>query len=129
MAVFWFRVPIRGSLVLLFGAAALFLLSSVAGGLLISTVARTQQQAMMAMFLFFQPAMLISGFLFPVANMPVIIQYLSLLNPLRHFLVIIRGIFPKGVGLETLWPQMLGLLALGIALLILSTLRFRTRLE
>jgi len=128
VAVLWFRVPIRGSLALLFGAAALYLLSTVGIGLYISTVSRTQQQAMMAMSFFFIPANLFSGFLFPIASMPVAIQYLSLLNPLRHFLVIIRGIFLKGVGFHILWPEMLSLLLLGIALLTLSTLRFRTRL-
>ena len=129
VAVFWFRVPIRGSLLLLFVAAGLFLLSTIGIGLLISTISRTQQQAMMAMSFFFMPAMLISGYLFPIANMPPVIQYLSLLNPLRHFLVIVRGIFLKGIGLELLWPPMLWLLGLGIALLTLSALRFRTRLE
>jgi len=129
VAVFWFRVPIRGSLLLLFVAAGLFLLSTIGIGLLISTVSRTQQQAMMAMSFFFMPAMLISGYLFPIANMPPVIQYVSLLNPLRHFLVIVRGIFLKGIGLELLWPPMLWLLGLGIALLTLSALRFRTRLE
>lgn len=128
-AVFWFGVPIRGSLALLFGASALFLLSTVGIGLLISTVSRTQQQAMMAMSFFFMPAMLISGYLFPIANMPTVIQYLSLLNPLRHFLVIVRGVFLKGIGIEILWPHLLGLLGLGIALLMLSALRFRTRLD
>jgi ABC-2 type transport system permease protein len=129
VAVFWFRVPIRGSLLLLFGAAGLFLLSTVGIGLLISTVSRTQQQAMMAMSFFFMPAMLISGYIFPIANMPVAIQYLSLLNPLRHFLVIARGVFLKGIGIGILWPQLLGLLGLGIALLALSAVRVRTRLE
>jgi ABC-2 type transport system permease protein len=129
VSIFWFRIPIRGSLLLLFGASALYLLSTVGIGLLISTVSRTQQQAMMAMSFFFQPALLISGFLFPIANMPVAVQYLSLLNPLRHFLVIIRGIFLKGVGFETLWPSLLWLLGLGVGLFVLSTLRFRTRLE
>lgn len=128
-AVFWFQVPIRGSLALLFGAAALYLLSSVGIGLYISTVSRTQQQAMMAMAFFFMPANLFSGFLFPISAMPWPIQYLSLLNPLRHFLVIIRGIFLKGIGLAILWPEMLALLLLGAVLLGLSALRFRTRLE
>jgi len=129
VAVFWFRVPIRGSLLLLFVASGLFLLSTIGIGLLISTISRTQQQAMMAMSFFFMPAMLISGYLFPIANMPPVIQYVSLLNPLRHFLVIVRGIFLKGSGLELLWQPMLWLLGLGLALLTLSALRFRTRLE
>ncbi|HTY78553.1 MAG TPA: ABC transporter permease [Candidatus Bathyarchaeia archaeon] len=129
VAVFWFGVPIRGSLLLLLVASALFLLSTIGIGLFISTITRTQQQAMMAMTFFFMPAMLISGYLFPIANMPAVIQYLSLLNPLRHFLVIVRGIFLKGIGPALLWPSMLWLLGLGIALLTLSALRFRTRLE
>jgi ABC-2 type transport system permease protein len=129
VAVFWFRVPIRGSLVLLLAASVLFLLSTIGIGLLISTVARTQQQAMMAMSFFFIPAMLLSGYLFPIASMPPAAQVLSLANPLRHFLVIVRGVFLKGIGLEVLWPQMLGLLGLGIALLTLSAARVKTRLE
>lgn len=128
-AVFWFRVPIRGSLVLLFAASVLFLLSTIGIGLLISTVSRTQQQAMMAMSFFFIPAMLISGYVFPISSMPTVVQYLSLLNPLRHFLVIARGIFLKGIGIDLLWPQMLWLLSLGIGLLTLSAVRFKTRLE
>jgi ABC-2 type transport system permease protein len=129
VAVFWFRVPIRGSLALLLAASVLFLLSTIGIGLLISTVARTQQQAMMAMSFFFIPAMLLSGYLFPIASMPPAAQVLSLANPLRHFLVIVRGVFLKGIGLEVLWPQMLGLLGLGIALLTLSAARVKTRLE
>jgi ABC-2 type transport system permease protein len=129
VAVFWFEVPIRGSLLLLFGSTALYLLSALGIGLFISTVSRTQQQALMTTFFFFQPAMLLSGFVFPIANMPVAIQYLTYLDPLRYFLVIIRGIFLKGNGPAVLWPQMLALLILGAAVFTLSTLRFRKRLE
>jgi ABC-2 type transport system permease protein len=128
VAVLWFEVPIRGSLLLLFGSSILFLLSAVGGGLYISTLCQTQQQAMMSMAFFFQPAMLLSGFLFPIANMPVVVQYLCLLNPLRHFMVIVRGIFLKGVGMEVLWPEILALLLLGAVLFTLSTRRFRMRL-
>jgi ABC-2 type transport system permease protein len=129
VAIFWFRVPIRGSLALLLAASSLFLLSTIGIGLLISTVSRTQQQAMMAMSFVFIPAMLLSGFVFPIASMPAAAQVLSLVNPLRHFLVIVRGVFLKGIGLEILWPQMLTLLGLGIALLTLSAVRVKTRLE
>jgi len=125
VAVFWFQVPIRGSLALLFGTAALYLLSTVGIGLYISTVSRTQQQAMMAMAFFFMPANLFSGFLFPIAAMPWPIQYLSLLNPLRHFLVIIRGIFLKGIGLDLLWPQAAALGAWGAVVLSLAVVRSR----
>lgn len=128
VAVFWFEVPIRGSLALLFGATALYLLSALGIGLFISTISSTQQQALMSTFFFFQPAMLLSGFVFPIANMPEPIQYLTWLNPLRYYLVVIRGIFLKGSGPGVLWPEMLALLALGAAVLAVSTLRFRKRL-
>jgi ABC-2 type transport system permease protein len=129
MAVFWFGVPIRGSLLLLFGATALYLLPVLGIGLFISTISRTQQQAMMSTFFFFQPAMLLSGFAFPIANMPEAIQWLTYLNPLRYFLVIIRGLFLKGNGVAILWPQMLALLVLGTVVLTASSLRFRKRME
>lgn len=129
VAVFWFTVPIRGSLLLLFGATALYLLSALGIGLFISTVSKTQQQALMSTFFFFQPAMLLSGFVFPIANMPEAIQYVTYLNPLRYFLVIIRGIFLKGSGPAVLWPEMLALFVLGAAVFTISTLRFRKRLE
>lgn len=114
---------------LLFGATALYLLSTLGIGLFISTVSRTQQQALMSTFFFFQPAMLLSGFVFPIDNMPVFVQYLTYADPLRYFLIIIRGIFLKGNGPGVLWPQMLGLLVLGTAVFTVSTLRFRKRLE
>jgi len=129
VAVFWFAVPIRGSLFLLFGATALYLLSTLGIGLLISTVSKTQQQALMSTFFFYLPAVLLSGFMFPIANMPAAVQYVTYANPLRYFLVIIRGIFLKGNGPAVLWPQMLGLLILGTAVITASTLRFRKRLE
>ncbi len=129
VAVFWFSVPIRGSLPLLFGATALYLLSTLGIGLFISTVSRTQQQALMSTFFFYLPAVLLSGFMFPIANMPVAVQYLTYGNPLRYFLVIVRGIFLKGNGPDVLWPQMLALFILGSAVFTVSTLRFRKRLE
>jgi len=98
-------------------------------GLLISTVSRTQQQAMMSTFFFYFPAVLLSGFMFPIANMPTVIQWLTLLNPLRHFLIIARGIFLKGVGLPILWPQLVFLLIMGSAVLWLATRRFHKTLE
>jgi ABC-2 type transport system permease protein len=129
VAVFWFAVPIRGSLFLLFGATALYLLSTLGIGLFISTVSKTQQQALMSTFFFYLPAVLLSGFMFPVANMPAAVQYVTYANPLRYFLVIIRGIFLKGNGPAVLWPHMLGLLILGTAVITASSLRFRKRLE
>ncbi len=124
IAAYWFDVPIRGSLLLLVGATSLYLMSTLGIGLLISTISRTQQQAMMSAFFYYFPAMLLSGFVFPIANMPETVQWVTYLNPLRYFLVIIRGIFLKGVGLEILWPQMAALLILGTATLWLAAQRF-----
>lgn len=129
VGVFLFDIPIRGSIPLLLGAATLYLLSSLGIGLFISTISRTQQQAMMTMFFFFLPAILLSGFIFPIANMPEVVQYLTYANPLRYFLIIIRGIFLKGNGLAVLWPQMLALAVIGSAVFTFSALRFRKRLE
>jgi ABC-2 type transport system permease protein len=124
IGVFWFEVPIHGSLPLLLLATALYLMTTLGVGLLISTVSQTQQQAMMTTFFFFFPAMLLSGFAFPIANMPEVVQWLTLVNPLRYFLVIVRSIFLKGVGIDVLWTQMLPLLAMGIVTLGLAVRRF-----
>jgi ABC-2 type transport system permease protein len=129
VGVFWFEVPIRGSILLLLAATTLYLLSSLGIGLFISTISQTQQQAMMTMFFFFVPALLLSGFVFPISNMPPIVQYLTYADPLRYFLVIIRGIFLKGSGFDILWPQMLALAILGGIVFTFSSLRFRTRME
>jgi ABC-2 type transport system permease protein len=125
LAAFWFDIPIRGSLLLLGVATGVYLLSTLGFGLFISTVSRSQQQAMMSAFMFMFPAMLLSGFAFPIENMPESIQYLTWLNPLRHYLVIIRGIFLKGVGSAVLWPQIVGLAVLGSAILAVAVYRFR----
>jgi len=129
VGVFLFEVPIRGSILLLFFCTTLYLLSSLGIGLFISTISRTQQQAMMSMFFFFVPAILLSGFIFPIANMPEVVQYMTYANPLRYFLIIIRGIFLRGNGFDVLWPQMLALAILGATVFTFSSLRFRKRLE
>jgi len=128
LAAFWFRVPVRGSIPLLFGATGLFLMSSLGFGLLISTLSRTQQQAMMSAFFFIFPAMLLSGFAFPIENMPKPVQWLTYIDPLRYYLVIIRGIFLKGVGVGILWPQFLALFILGAVILGFAVGRFRKTL-
>ena len=128
VGVLWFHVPVRGSLLLLLACTILFLMTTLGIGLFISTLCNTQQEAMMSAFFFFFPALLLSGFIFPIYNMPTVIQYITFLNPLRYFLVIVRGIFLKGIGIEILWPQMLALLIMGIAVLTISSLRFRKRL-
>lgn len=123
--VFWFDVPIRGQVLLLLVATALYLMTGLGIGLLISTLSQTQQQAMMSGFFFFFPAVLLSGFMFPIANMPPVVQWVTYLNPLRYFLVIVRGIFLKGVGAGVLWPQMAALAVIGVGVLGLATWRFR----
>jgi len=125
VAVGWFGVPIRGNLLLLFVATGLYLMTTLGVGLLISTVSQTQQQAMMSTFFFYFPAVLLSGFMFPIANMPEVVQWLTYLNPLRYFLIIVRGIFLKGVGPGILWPQMIALAIMGTATLSLAAGRFR----
>ncbi|HEX9010144.1 MAG TPA: ABC transporter permease, partial [Holophagaceae bacterium] len=123
--VFWFRVPMLGFPPILFLGTALYLLSTLGVGLFISTVSSTQQQAMMTAFFFMLPAFMLSGFVYPIANMPHVVQALTLLNPLRYYLVIIRGVFLKGLGLQVLWPQMMALALLGSAMLLLAAGRFR----
>jgi ABC-2 type transport system permease protein len=124
-----FHVPFRGSALLLFACAILFLMTSLGAGLFISTISQTQQQAMMTTFLLFQPFFLLSGFTFPLRNMPESIQYLTLLNPVRYFIEIVRGLFLKGSGVSVLWPQMLALGIFGVVILSLSAMRFRKRLD
>lgn len=125
VAVLWFSIPLRGSIVLLMLASVLYLMNTLGMGLLISTMSSTQQQAMLSCFFFIFPATLLSGFAFPIANMPGVIRALTLLNPVRYMMTILREIFLKGNGLETLWPCFLALFALGSALLFAATLRFR----
>ena len=124
-----FHVPIRGSFALLFGCTVLFLLSTLGVGLFISTISQTQQQAMMASFFFFMPAMLLSGFAFPIRNMPPSVQYMTLLNPLRYFMQIVRDLFLKGVGLASIWQEVLALFIFGLAILGISALRFHKNLD
>lgn len=128
VGVLWFGIPIKGSLPLLTASTAVYLLSVLGIGLFISTISKTQQQALMATFLFYLPAVLLSGFIFPIENMPAIIQYGTYINPLRYFLVIIRGIFLKGSGAGILWQQIVSLFILGIIVITLSSLRFKKRL-
>jgi ABC-2 type transport system permease protein len=128
VAVFWFEVPLRGSFGLLVALSLLYVLCTLSLGLFISTVSDTQQQAMMtATFFFLTPMVYLSGFIFPIENMPAVIQPFTYLIPLRYFLVIVRGIFLKGIGLELLWPQAAALAAWGIVVLSLAVARSRKR--
>ena len=128
VGVLWFGIPVRGSFVLLVSAMSVYLLSALGIGLLISTISQTQQQAMMSTFFFFMPAVLLSGFMFPIANMPVVVQWLTYLNPMRYAMVILRGIFLKGVGMSILWPQITALAVMGAITLGLASRRFRKTL-
>lgn len=128
VGVLWFEVPFRGSfLVLLLGTMA-FLFNSVGLGLLISTVSSTQQQAMMAGNLYLTPAILLSGLIFPIANMPVFFQYLTSLNPLMYFIVVTQGVFLKGAGLALLWPEITAMTVLGLGMLALAVARFKVHI-
>lgn len=129
VARFWFDVPLRGSVILLYMMSGVFVLTTLGLGLFISTISKTQQQAMMtAQFFIFMPSIFLSGFTFPIQNMPQSIQYVTYIIPLRYFMEIIRGIFLKGDGIAELWSQGLALLAFGIIILTLSVLRFHKRL-
>jgi len=129
VSIYWFEVPMRGSIPLLFAMSLVYLMSTLGLGLFISSISQTQQQAMMtATFFFLTPMIYLSGFIFPIENMPGWIQPLTFLIPLRYFLVIVRGIFLKGVGLETFWPQALALFTWGAVVLTLATLRSSKRL-
>jgi ABC-2 type transport system permease protein len=129
IGVFWFELPFRGSSFILLLGNILFLLSSVGIGLFISTICSTQQQAQISTFFFSMPAFILSGFVFPLENLPAWIRYLTYVNPLRYFQVIIRGVFLKGNGLDILWPQMLALAVLGGLMVLFSSLRFQKRLK
>ena len=130
IAVLWFRVPLRGSFVELIGLSFLFVLVVLAIGLLVSTMARTQQQAMMSsMFFIMTPMIYLSGFLFPIENMPAPIRAVTYFLPLRYFAEIVRGLFLKGAGLSTLWPNALALAVFAVGLTLLAARRFRKTLD
>jgi ABC-2 type transport system permease protein len=125
VALLWFRIPFRGSVLLLLLASVLYILAVLGTGLFISTISRTQQEAFMSVFLLFMPVILLSGFMFPVTSMPALFRWLTLANPMRHYLEIVRGIFLKGAGLDALWTQFLALFFLGAGILWLAASRFR----
>lgn len=129
VAILWFHVPLRGSLLLLATGSLCFILAAIGLGLLISTISATQQEAFMTMFFFLLPVIILGGFMFPVANMPVPFQWLSLLDPLRHYLELVRGVFLKGAGLTALWTQLLALAVMGPGLLWFAVLRFHKTIE
>lgn len=129
VGMLWFQVPFRGNPGVLLAGTCLFLLSTLAIGLLISTLCRTQQQAFASNFFVLNPMFILSGFSFPISSMPDALQWITYLDPLRYFLVIIRATYLKGVGMEVLWPQMGALALLGLGLFALALLRFRKSLD
>jgi ABC-2 type transport system permease protein len=124
-----FRLPMNGSVGLLYLAALVFLFSTLGMGLLVSTVSHTQQQAIFVIMLVIMPAVLLSGLMFPIANMPKPVQWLTYLNPLRYFLVILRGVILKGNTIMELIPQFFLMLSLGLILFTIAVTRFRKTIE
>lgn len=129
IAVLWFEIPLRGSLAALYLGLALFLLSAIGVGLMISSIAVTQQQGLLGAFLFLVPAVILSGFATPIANMPELVQQLTLLNPLRYFLLVLRGVFLEGDSMAMLWPQYWPMAIIGLVNLALAGWLFRRRLN
>jgi ABC-2 type transport system permease protein len=125
VALLWFGIPFRGNFLLLLGAGLLYLIPALGLGLFISTISSTQQEAFLATFLVIMPVILLSGFMFPVSSMPRVFEWLTLLNPMRHFLEIVRGVFLKGSGVTELWKQLLALGVMGPAILVFAGLRFK----
>jgi len=125
----WFQVPLRGSLLVLSAGTVLYLFCVLGIGLLISTLSENQQQAMVSAFFFLMPAIIFSGFASPISSMPKVLQLLTLADPLRYFIVILRGVFLKGVGFDVLWPQMACLAVFAVLILLASVLRFHKSLD
>jgi ABC-2 type transport system permease protein len=129
IGVFWFGVPIRGNLGLLLGLSALFLLTSLGIGIFISSMANTQQEAMLLTFLTMFPSIFLAGFFFPIEAMPGWLRVITYVIPLRYMLVVIRGIILKGVGLQILRQEVVALTIFGVVIMLLAAARFRKKLE
>ena len=125
---YWFRVPMRGSVTFLVFSTMLYLLTTLGIGLFISTLSSTQQEAMMTVFLIYSPMFLLSGFAYPIRNMPQIIQYITIINPMKYYLTVIRAIFLKGVGPVILWDELVALAVIGLTVIYLSTKKFQKNL-
>ena len=128
LGVLWFHIPLRGNLSLLLLSTCIYLFTTLGIGLFISTISSTQQEAMMSVFLFYMPTVLLSGFTYPIANMPQAIQWFTFANPLRYFMVVVRSLFLKGIGIDLLWLQLMPLIIIGLIVISISTLRFRRSL-
>jgi ABC-2 type transport system permease protein len=129
VVLFWFEVPLRGSFWTLALLTAPYIACCLGLGLLVSTISRTQQQAMMiSTFVFMMPQIYLSGFVFPIQNMPQIFQWISYSIPLRYYITVLRGVFLKGAGLDVLWPEALAMVGLATLILTFARLRYRVRL-
>lgn len=129
LTTLWFRVPLHGSFLLLFVLSGAFALSGLGLGVFISTISQNEQQSLMTALFVLIPSIILSGFVFPIANMPLPVQIITYLIPVRYYLVIVRGIFLKGIGIEYLWHQTAALLIFGISIFTLSILRFRKKIS
>jgi ABC-2 type transport system permease protein len=127
--VLWFDIPFVGNPFVMLLGAALFLLAALGLGLLLSTYSRTQQQAFALTFILLNPLYILSGFAYLIAAMPAVLRWFTLINPLRYFLVVIRSVFLKGVGVDVLWLPLSAMTLLGGGMLTLSVLRFRKSLD
>lgn len=129
IGILWFGVPVHGSLGLLLGLSGLFLLTSLGIGIFISTIAKTQQEAMLLAWLTMLPAIFLGGFFFPIEAMPPALQVATYVVPLRYILVVIRGILLKGVGLQILYQEVIAMVVFGAVIMVMAATRFRKRLE
>ncbi len=129
VATLWFGIALKGSVLLLFLLGAIFMTTGLGLGMFISTISQNQRQSMMTISFIMAPQFILSGFVFPIANMPQPIQMLTLIIPLRYFLEIVRGIFLKGIGIRYLWNDTWPLIVFGVFILTLSVLRFRKKIE
>ena len=124
VSLHWFRMQCTGSFVVRGGASLLCVQTGLGVGRLNSTMSNTQQEAFMSMFMFFLPALMLGGLMFPVENMPQWVQYLTLLDPIRHYLIVVRGVFLRGAGWDVVWPQMAVLAVIGVGVLGFATRQF-----
>lgn len=129
VVLFWFKVPFNGNFFFLIFASLIYIFTTNAVGLYISTISRTQQQSILATFLYFLPSILLSGFIFPIYAMPDTIQYVTLINPLRYYVDITRAVFLKGVGIDYLWKEVLAMIILGCLLFGFSARRISRGME
>jgi len=129
VAKLWYQIPIRGSLLLFFGISFIFMFTTLGVGIFISTISKTQQQALFLAWFFMVFSILMSGFMFPIDNMPEVLQYLTYINPVRYFLTVVRELFLKGSGLSFLWHQVLIMSVFSIIIITFSAIRFQKRVS